>query len=437
VTGDSHDDDAPIVRLTENEAQANLLAVLQLCAAGRLQCSEKTQRPSAATVKVIGETLIDGDFYNDDPIISFAWPLLLQAGGLAELAGGRLQLTARGRTALTKPPANTIKHLWKRWLTGGLIDEFSRIEEIKGQRSAGALTAAKPRRQAVGAALADCVPGVWVQIDDLFADISKTGFRVARNDRAIWKLYLVDAEYGSLGYSGFHDWPIVEGRYTLAVLFEYAGTLGLFDLAYGSPDGARNDYSGNWGADDLDCLSRYDGLYEVRLNDLGAYVFGKADRYVTPEGDETRERVLKILPNLDVVATGTLRPADRLLLSAYAEQTSDRVWTLSRSSLLAAIDSGRPLDQFTAFLEARSSVDLPDPVSVLLTDVWDRTRQIKDCGIVRVIECRDRSLVPLITRDRKLSALCSPLGDRHIAVPIDLESEFRRALRALGYVLPI
>jgi hypothetical protein len=95
------------VRLTENEAQANLLAVLQLCAAGRLRCSEKTQRPSAATVKVVGETLIDGDFYNDDPIISFAWPLLLQAGGLAELAGGRLQLTARGRTALTKPPADT------------------------------------------------------------------------------------------------------------------------------------------------------------------------------------------------------------------------------------------------------------------------------------------------------------------------------------------
>jgi hypothetical protein len=33
----------------------------------------------------------------------------------------------------------------------------------------------------------------------------------------------------SLGYSGFADWPILEGRYTLAVLFEYAATLGLID----------------------------------------------------------------------------------------------------------------------------------------------------------------------------------------------------------------
>ena len=32
----------------------------------------------------------------------------------------------------------------------------------------------------------------------------------------------VAARYGSLGYAGFHGWTLLEGRYTLAVLFEYA-----------------------------------------------------------------------------------------------------------------------------------------------------------------------------------------------------------------------
>lgn len=94
----------PRVRLTEPEAQLNLRTVLELCAAGEVRCSEKTHRPSAATVRVVGSHLSHGDFYCDDPIASFAWPLLVQAGGLAKLEGGQLQLTAKGRTALRKPP---------------------------------------------------------------------------------------------------------------------------------------------------------------------------------------------------------------------------------------------------------------------------------------------------------------------------------------------
>lgn len=96
-------------------------------------------------------------------------------------------------------------------------------------------------------------------MDDLFAAMRKSGldFTVARSDRAPWKLYLQDPQYGSLGYDGFHDWPLLQGRYTLAVLFEYAATLGLIDIEYVPPVGAREDYRDNWGGDDLDQLSRY------------------------------------------------------------------------------------------------------------------------------------------------------------------------------------
>jgi hypothetical protein len=76
------------IRLTEPDAQLNLRIVLELCAGGKLRCSDKTHRPSAATVYAVGSLLAHGDFYRDEPIASFAWPLLVQAGGLARLKVG-------------------------------------------------------------------------------------------------------------------------------------------------------------------------------------------------------------------------------------------------------------------------------------------------------------------------------------------------------------
>jgi Helicase conserved C-terminal domain len=436
------DESAPsddvIVRLTEEEAQANTLAVLQLCAAGRLRCSEKTRRPAAATMEAVAGVLAAGDFYPLHAIAVFAWPLLVQAGGLAELAGGRLQLTARGRAALAKPAAETIRHLWQRWLGHGVIDEMSRIEEIKGQRSASVLTAAAPRRRAVAQALATCPPGEWVAVDELFATMRRTGLSptVARSDRSLWKLYIADPQYGSLGYAGYHDWPVLEGRYTLCVLFEYAATLGLIDVSYADPEGARSDYHDNWGIDDLDYLSRYDGLEALRLNALGAYAVGLADRYQPARPIADTGKALKVLPNLDVVVTGDMMPADRLLLDAYAQRISDRVWSMTSATLLAAADQGRDLAEFTKFMESRSANKIPATVTSLFGDVARRLSQLRDAGTARVIECADASVAMLIARDRQAGPLCRLLGERHLAIPLEHEAAFRRRLRRMGYVLP-
>jgi hypothetical protein len=424
------------MRPTEVAAQANLLAVLQLCGTGRLRCSETTRRPAAATVTAVAGVLDGGDFYADEAIAAFAWPLLVQAAGLTELAGGRLQLTARGRTALSKPAMDTIKQMWHAWVAKAVIDEFSRIEHIKGQRAANVLTSAKTRRQAVAAGLATCPPDEWISVDDLFTSMRRRNLSptIARSDRGLWKLYVGDPQYGSLGYSGFADWRILEGRYTLAVLFEYAATLGLVDVDYTDPAGARDDYHDNWGADDHEYLSRYDGLLAVRLNPLGAYVLGLSTRYELPVGTAVTEQTLKVLPSLDIVATGNPSAADRLVLDAYAERTADRVWTVRADTLLAALGAGRTTGQLIDFLRDRVSHELPSTLTTLVHDVTTRAAKVRDRGVVRLIECADAPLAALITRDRKLRTLCTPVGDRHLAVPVELELDFRKALRALGYV---
>ncbi|WP_051942550.1 hypothetical protein [Streptacidiphilus rugosus] len=225
------------VRLTEHGAQANLRALLlQLCVAGRVRCGAKTLRPSAATTAQVATVLDGGDFYPDEPIAAFAWPLLLQAGSLAQLAAGKLALTTRGQQALTQPPHQVLASLWQRWLSSTILDEFSRdIEAIKGQRAANVLSARpEPRRAHVGAALAVLPDDEWTTVDQLFTSMRKAGHNpaIARSDRALWKLYLEDPEYGSLGYDGHHAWELLQGRYTLAVLFEYAAPLGLIDVDY-------------------------------------------------------------------------------------------------------------------------------------------------------------------------------------------------------------
>jgi hypothetical protein len=174
TVGPLHDVDEHRVRLTAPEALTNLRIVLELCVAGDVKCSHKTGRPSAATIRTIDTHLADGDFYAGEPIASFAWPLLIQAGGLARLEGTRLQPTPKGRAALGKPPAEVIRHLWQRWLTHAVIDEFSRIENIKGQRSRNVLTAAKTRRQMIDEALATCPPGEWIDVDTLFSTMRRS-----------------------------------------------------------------------------------------------------------------------------------------------------------------------------------------------------------------------------------------------------------------------
>lgn len=424
-------------RLTEQEAQLNLQAVLQLCAAGKLRCSEKTKRPSSATISTVASHLANGDFYLFDPIASFAWPLLVQAGGLASFDRGRLRLTGKGHAALRKPAAEVIRALWQRWVSHAVIDEFSRIEEIKGKRARNVLSAAKPRRQLVAAAIASCPPDEWIGVDDLFATMRRGNMSptLARGEMALWKLYLVDPQYGSLGYDGYYRWEMLEGRYTLAVLFEYAGTLGLLDLDYIHPTGAREDFQDNWGGEVLDALSRYDGLQAIRLTALGRYTLGLTDAYEAPEGGEG-QRVLKILPNLDVVATGTLSSGDQMLLSAYAEHTGDRVWTVSAASLLSALNAGRNLSEFTTLLARRADNELPESLRTLISDVTRRASQLTDLGYARVIECADPALAALITHDRGLRELCKPIGDRHLAIAFEHELKFRTALLKLGYAMP-
>lgn len=434
-----------VVRDSERPAQRELVSILRLVDAGKVSVSDKTRRPSTSTMEAITAVLDGGDYYvhqppkdkwhdgNAGPMRAFAWPMLIQAGGLAQLSGSKLQLTKAGRKALAEPPAETLKALWLKWCSTTLLDELSRIDCVKGQTGKGTcgLTSVPERRDSIALALSECPSERWILADEFARFLRATGNAVYVT-RDPWSLYIGDPQYGSFGYDDRSDY--LDVRYLLCLLFEYAATLGLLDVAYVPPADARSDFSGMWGTDEMVFLSRYDGLAYVRINALGAFCLGMTDRYApTPV---VVKPVLRVLPNLEIAAIGAdLEHGDRLALDSYAEKTSDVVWKLEASKLLAATEAGRSVAEIREFLTARSGAPLPDTVARLLEDVSDRCARIQDRGLARLVECADGALAALIANDSRTRKHCMRAGERHLVVPAASESAFRRGLRESGYLV--
>ncbi len=431
----------------ERAAQRDLVAVLRLIDVGRVAVSARTRRASAAAAETIAGELDGGDFYDlaekrerwervVGPVRAFAWPLLVQAGKLAELRGSKLALTQRGHAALGAPAAETLRHLWQRWIGNGLLDEFNRIDAIKGQhRGKGrrAMTAAPARRPVVAEALARCPPGRWVRFDEFsrFMQAASFEFGITRDP---WSLYLFDPQYDSLGHDGFHGWDILQGRYLLCVLFEYAATLGLIDVAYIHPKGARLDFTGLPGSDELAWLSRYDGLRHFRLNPLGAYCLGLADTY--EPGTPAERSSLTVFPDLRVCTGETLSADERLMLETFADAEAEGVWRLARDRTLAAIERGHGADELRAFLAARDEQPLPETVEGFLRNVERGARALRARGPALLIECADDDVAARIAGDELAAKLCMRAGKKHLVVPAKSEAAFRKAVRDLGFGMP-
>ena len=441
---------APLVRRDmERAARQDLLAVLRLIERGKVTVSATTRQASGASVRNIAAMLCDGDFYDPapekkhtgeqkiGPLRAFAWPWLVQVAKLAERRGTRLALTKAGRAALSAPPADTLRRLWQRWLGSTLLDEFSRIDAIKGQRGRArrTMTAASSRRAAIAEALEECPVGLWVHTGDFSRFMQASGdfdFSITRDP---WQLYIAEAHYGSLGYEGHHGWHILQERYLLCLLFEYAATLGLIDVAYTDPHGARWDYLDLWGADDLYFLSRYDGLHYFRLNPLGAYCLGVAETY-EPGTPPTRAS-LTVLPNLRLkVAGAPLSGEERLVLETYATAESEEVWCLDRDKTLSAIESGHHANELRDFLTARDDQLLPEIVEGFLRNTLRRARALMPRGTALLIECVDADLAALLASHARTAKLCLRAGERHLAVKAESEDAFRKAVHKLGYGMP-
>jgi len=436
-----------IVRLTEQAAFQDLRTVLRLIDQEKISVSSKTLLPSKATMSLLNELLREHDYFElterrnawdpeIGPVRALSWALLVQSAKFATLRNGKLTLTKTGRAALEARPANILRETWNAWVTRGIIDEFSRIDTIKGQKGKGRgdLTPPKDRRLTIQSALAECPVGRWVEVGEFSRHMRAAGFQFEVT-RDPWSLYICDPQYGSLGYDGYGGWNILQERYLLCLLFEYAAPLGLIDIAYEHPTGARRDFHGQWGTDDLPFLSRYDGLRHFRVTPLGAFILGLSDYCESRE--EESSAVLAVMPNRTIrIDRGDLSPSQTLLLENFAELQCAGLWALDEARAIKSVEKGARVAELRAFLAAGDPQPLPEAVEGLLTAVEQRGAACICKGTALLIECVSPQIAELIAQNSGTRKLCQRTGERSLVVPVDKERAFRDALNAIGYGMP-
>lgn len=432
------------VRHTESEALAELGILLRMADVGELCFGPKTGVPSKNSLAAIEASLVGGDWFPPEEahssdarrsdeeigaIKAIGWTRLLQTAGLIAMTGAKSVLTPKGRRAVEEPAWKVIEAIWRKWIANKDYDEFNRIEIIKGQSIKGALTARVPRRTELLDALECCPVNEWVSFDEFSRYMQADGFTfdVAEDP---WKLYIVDRQYGSMGYDSCGGWDMLQDRYMMCILMEYAATLGLVDIAYEHPDGARGVDA--WGMDCYAWLSRYDGLQAFRINSLGEYVFSGGTTAFQPSRP-TRQVRLSILTNRTIrVIEGSLSPTERTQLETWAEPMDDQSFRLDEARALEAIEVGLDPEGFVQFLAERDDQPLPETLRSFLEQARENGKALRQSGAAVLFECRDAQTADVIAASRELAGLCLRAGATTLAVREEALARFRKYIRTLG-----
>ncbi|MBK6905643.1 MAG: hypothetical protein IPH08_00435 [Rhodocyclaceae bacterium] len=272
--------------------------------------------------------------------------------------------------------------------------------------------------------------GAWVDVDEFARYLRATGqdFAVAHDP---WKLYIGDRQYGALGYDGFYDWNILQLRYLLAYLFEVAAPLGVVDVAYLPPEGAREDFRSLWGADDYPFLSRYDGLCHFRLTALGAHCLGLSADYAPPKA--TSNLRLSVSPSLTVKRTGGEPSAeDKLVLDTWLLALGDDAWSLDEAKAIAAVEQGLDPVALRDFLSERDDQPLPERVDAFVQRAQRQGRALSVIGPALLIQCADATIAERLATDKAAGKLCQRVGETQLAVRQEHEEKFRAVVRGMG-----
>lgn len=446
----------PEVLLTETERAVfhDLATTIQLVHEGKASIGAATRLPTLATVRHLRQRLLLGDYFAetydraDEAVRPLALVMIVQAAKWAAPDrgnGSKLALTKAGQALLTgQIQARDIRAAWEAWVASNLLDELSRIRAIKGQQSKSTrLTKPAERREGLAAALRACPLARWVALDDFFRYLraERQSPVIERNDYS--GLYIGwSAEYGSLEYLGKGYWDVLVGSYLRVVLWEYAATLGLIEIAYTRPEESPREFGDVYGLDSEPYLSRYDGLLSLRLTPLGAYVIGLTLDYTPPAPRAVGARpILALLPNLEVVITDARRitPNERAFLERIGTAQSQDVYRLSREQVLELVENGLSLQQVKAFLAGKSGLaeaDFPQPVRVFLAEVEQRLGAVWEVGRMVVLGSHDPYLLTELAHEATLKAvvqLGTIAGETVLLMPEAQEASVRRQLRKLGY----
>lgn len=432
----------------EYTAQSELTQLMGMMEQGQLKISSQTGKPSAALLKQLSldldeyyPELNDEDCHYPQHIKAFGWCQLLRYAPWVNLTNGRFKLDRRTLSQYSQSTATLIRAIWSAWIEQDAVDEFRRIDVIKGQtgKGASAFTDVTARRQQCINALrhfhsmSGDQSSEWISITAFSRLMRIEGFDFEVTDDP-WSLYMFDRHYGTLGYDA--DWAMLEGRYLRVLLLEYAATLGLIDVALTLPNEAEIDFGWTWGSDDLSCLSRYDGLLYFRLTALGRYCFGITKHY--DNASPKHPTPLTVSANCAIRLSAPLQPSEQLQLELYADKQNSTSWQLSPDKIIQRAEQHDDLSDLRQFLAARDPQPfLPEPVEQLLTKSLQNANAISVVSDTKLLRCQSETLAKQLALASTTAPLCLYCGDDLLTIKAKDEKRFRNAVRKLGLGMPL
>ncbi|MEX1117412.1 MAG: hypothetical protein WEB60_01330 [Terrimicrobiaceae bacterium] len=434
------------VRLFESEAKAflELGRVLRLVQSGKIKVTEKTSRPTDASVRGINPVLMQPDFdlsppknargynYEDQAgaVRAHAWGVLIQQCGWAKAKKDILVLTPAGTSWVLEPSARIYKEGVETFFDDEAFDELHRVNHIRGQTGKTRRWISSPgeRRDAIASAMSKMPIGEWISFDETFRFLlAEQGvIKVGGSDG----LYICDAHYGHI-----YDEVDLSKQFTRAVLMESFATLGLVDIAYGSPHGIWPEFAESYGSESHDFLGRYDGLAAIRLTPLGAFCFGHADSYTPPTTQ--MEPSLRVLANHEITALTLPDPATISSLEMFAIRQSDAVWRLDQETILRTVEAGIPWATLHKMLRTSTKGDIPANIEKWFDDLEAKSRRCLLASEAVLLEWEDESDAVTLANSSGTAPLCFHAGGRRLVIPRKNLATFTREARKRGHLLPL
>ena len=276
-------------------------------------------------------------------------------------------------------------------------------------------------------------PGVqltaWIDINDFYRAIIIWDFDFEAEKTDYTNLHIGSRYYGEL--HGGNYWSIVNGLYINAIIWEYLGTIGAVDVAF-----ADDEYA-----------SFIEDAYDILMSQsaclMGCSIFVSTsgerfcwDRRMNTRPHQPKQKALFTIDadkRLHLLAD--LLPNERLQLEAMAEPIDDKTYQLDELKLLTAVESGQPLDQLIAFLQANHQGEMETAVSNWLARLQKNQGAFKEVGTAVLIQLNQRGLQKLTQQDKTLAKLCQKVDAKTILVPSSKLTRFRKRLKELGYLL--
>lgn len=434
------------VEISEGEQTTflELGRVLRLVQTGKIKVTGKSGRPTDASVRLIGQSLMGEDLdlaapedenrhwpYKEipGPVRAHAWGVLVVQCGWAKARAGSLKLTKEGISMLTEPSAESFAGGIVSLLSDGAFDELNRVNFIRGQTGKAKRWMTDPgdRREAAAGAVALLPVGEWVSFGEAFRFAQAHGAILAVGGGN--SLYICDSHYGHI-----YDGDDLAIQYCRAVLMETFATLGLVDIAYVAPHGLWPEFSESYGRDAHEYLGRYDGLQAIRLTSLGAFCLGASPDYEMVPARE--QPALQVLANLEIPLLAPPSPGTISLLELLAVRKTEALWKLDAATVLRSVEAGSTWSALREMLATASKQGLPPNVEEWFADLEAKAGRCRAAAEAVLYEWGDEAEALTLAHAAGTGAHCHHAGGNRLVVPRKNLAAFTRAARKRGYLLP-